>query len=74
MTTWTAALPSVEGAYWVKPKHGPTDLVKVVMDDTFNRLGIQTFGDGFIWSLDRMPSALWFGPLEPPAIAQAPNK
>lgn len=66
---WSEILPVVEGSYWVKPKYGPPELVRVVKDDVFDRLGVLTFGGTVPYGLDRFVGSLWFGPLEPPAFS-----
>lgn len=73
MKNWSEEPPSVEGPFWVKPKYGPAEVVNVVFDDAFNRLGAQVFGESFIWALDRFGGALWFGPIEPPAVDDGLN-
>ncbi|MDR6412237.1 UNVERIFIED_ORG: hypothetical protein ABIC62_005687 [Burkholderia sp. 1595] len=71
MPDWTNAPPAVEGCFWMKRRYGgKPELVRVVHDAGLGRWEVQTFGESMPAFLRHFAGALWFGPLEPPALPQ----
>jgi hypothetical protein len=74
MLNWTAARPTVEGRFWVKLRTAEPERVRVVHGIALGWWEVETFGESLPVRLDRFASALWFGPLEPPALPPRETK
>ncbi len=68
--TYSPVLPTEPGYYWIRDKDGDA-VVEVWSDPGSSNSGdlfIHYCGDGCVTPLDKIPDALWAGPLEVPML------